>query len=285
MNDRSGNKEPTAPQLVTFDAILPTTMAFRAEEAGVKRAALDPLTLFVLSVLAGAFIAFGAIFATTVMAGNVTITAPDGQVLSYGALPYGVVRLLAGLVFSLGLILVVIGGAELFTGNNMIVMAWAGGKIRTRDVVANWVIAFAGNAVGAFMTAVLTFYSTQYTFGGGAVGLAALTTANAKTSLAFFPSLILGILCNTLVCLAVWMCYSASQQHRSNFHCHIADRGFRGLRLRAQHRQYLFHSYRLVHRSGSSEFVLERDRQNACGLSQSDLEQFPVGQSDSGHHR
>jgi formate/nitrite transporter len=209
MDDRSGNKEPTAPQLVTFDAILPTTMAFRAEEAGVKRAALDPLTLFVLSVLAGAFIAFGAIFATTVMAGNVTITAPDGQVLSYGALPYGVVRLLAGLVFSLGLILVVIGGAELFTGNNMIVMAWAGGKIRTRDVVANWVIAFAGNAVGAFMTAVLTFYSTQYTFGGGAVGLAALTTANAKTSLAFFPALILGILCNTLVCLAVWMCYSA----------------------------------------------------------------------------
>jgi formate transporter len=156
MDDRSGGKEPKAAQLVTFDAILPTTMAFRAEEAGVKRVALDPLTLFVLSVLAGAFIAFGAIFATTVMAGNVTISAPDGGVLSYGALPYGVVRLLAGLVFSLGLILVVIGGAELFS-NNMIVMAWAGGKIRTCDLVSNWVIAFAGNAAGAFMTAVLTF--------------------------------------------------------------------------------------------------------------------------------
>lgn len=209
MDDRSGNKEPKAVQLVTFEAILPTTMALRAEEAGVKRAALDPLTLFVLSVLAGSFIAFGAIFATTVMAGNMTITSPDGTIVSYGALPYGVVRLLAGFVFSLGLILVVIGGAELFTGNNMIVMAWAGGKIRTRDVVANWVIAFAGNAVGAFMTAVLTFYSTQYTFGAGTVGLAALTTANAKTSLAFIPAVALGILCNTLVCLAVWMCYSA----------------------------------------------------------------------------
>ena len=209
MDDRSGGKEPKAAQLVTFDAILPTTMAFRAEEAGVKRAALDPLTLFVLSVLAGAFIAFGAIFATTVMAGNVTISAPDGGIVSYGALPFGVVRLLAGLVFSLGLILVVIGGAELFTGNNMIVMAWAGGKIRTRDLVSNWAIAFAGNAAGAFTTAVLTFYSTQYTFGGGAVGLAALTIANAKTSLAFIPAVALGILCNALVCLAVWMCYSA----------------------------------------------------------------------------
>jgi formate/nitrite transporter len=203
-NDRGGNTEPPLPQLVTFDAILPPAMALRAEETGVKRINTDPMTRFVLSVLAGAFIAFGAIFATTVMAGNVEVSSTDGA-----RLPYGVVRLLGGLVFSLGLILVVVGGAELFTGNNLIVMAWASGKVRTRDLLENWVVAFAGNFVGAFMTAVLAFYSTQYSFGGGAVGLTALTTAHAKTSLAFIPALALGILCNALVCLGVWMCYGA----------------------------------------------------------------------------
>ena len=121
----------------------------------------------------------------------------------------GVARLLTGLVFSLGLILVVIGGAELFTGNNIIVMAWASGKVKTRALLLNWVLAFLGNFVGAFMTAALMFYTTQFTFGGGAVGLAALSIAQAKASLAFVPALMLGIMCNALVCLAVWMCFSA----------------------------------------------------------------------------
>src|SRR5262249_27905181 len=117
--------------------------------------------------------------------------------------------ILAGLVFSLGLVLVVIGRAELFTGNNLIVMAWASGKVRTRDLLYNWAVVFAGNFVCAFATAILVFYSTQYTFGGGAVELSALTTAHAKTSLAFVPALTLGVLCNALVCLGVWMCYGA----------------------------------------------------------------------------
>lgn len=171
-------------------------MAVRAEESGVKRASIDPITLFALSILAGAFISFGAIFATTVSAGAV-------------GMPYGVVRLLIGLVFSTGLIMVVIGGAELFTGSNIIVMAWASGKVTTRALLLNWVISFAGNFVGAIATAVLMFYTTQYTFGGGAVGLTALSTASAKTSLTFIPALTLGIMCNALVCLAVWMCFSA----------------------------------------------------------------------------
>ena len=171
-------------------------MAVRAEESGVKRASTDPITLFALSILAGAFISFGAIFATTVSAGAV-------------GMPYGVVRLLIGLVFSTGLIMVVIGGAELFTGSNIIVMAWASRKVTTRALLLNWVISFAGNFVGAIATAVLMFYTTQYTFGGGAVGLTALSTASAKTSLAFIPALTLGIMCNALVCLAVWMCFSA----------------------------------------------------------------------------
>jgi formate/nitrite transporter len=208
-NPLSGSKVPDPPQLVAFDAILPATMAVRAEDGGVKKASTDPLTLLVLSILAGAFIAFGAIFSTTVTAGSAVIAAADGAPAFSAALPYGVVRLLSGVVFSLGLMLVVVAGAELFTGNNLIVMAWASGKVKTRDLLLNWVVAFSGNFVGAFLTAALMFYSTQYTFGAGAVGLVALTTASSKTSLAFVPAVILGIMCNALVCLAAWMCYSA----------------------------------------------------------------------------
>jgi formate transporter len=210
MDDRpSGTNETPPPQLVTFDAILPAAMALRAEENGVRRAGMDPVTLLVLSVLGGAFVAFGAIFATTVSAGSIPVTSIDGTTALSAGLPYGIVRLLTGLAFTVGLILVVIGGAELFTGNNLIVMAWASGRVTSRDLLTNWVIAFSGNFVGAFFAAGLMFYSTQYTFGGGSVGLVALTTAHAKTSLAFMPALTLGIMCNALVCLAIWMCYSA----------------------------------------------------------------------------
>jgi formate/nitrite transporter len=188
------------PQSITFDTILPPAMALRAEAGGVARAALDPLAVFVLSLLAGAFISFGAVFATIV--GAVGVGADAG-------VPYGVMRLLIGGVFCAGLIMVIIGGAELFTGNNMLVMAWASGKVTTKAVLANWVIAFTGNFIGAIATAALVFASTHYTFGGGSVGLNALTIANGKTALALGPAFTLGILCNVLVCLAVWMCYSA----------------------------------------------------------------------------
>ena len=202
MSDRIG----PPPQSVSIDTILPAAMAQRAEAAGVIRAAMDPLAVFVLSILAGAFISFGAIFATAVGA---SVTNLPGEAGSAASLPYGVVRLLMGLVFCVGLILVVVGGAELFTGNNMLIMAWAGGKVTTKAVLANWVIAFTGNFIGAIGTAVLMFISTQYTFGNGAVGLNALSIAEGKTALAFMPAFTLGIFCNALVCLAVWMCYGA----------------------------------------------------------------------------
>jgi formate/nitrite transporter len=182
-------------------------MAVRAEESGVKRAATDPLTVFVLGILGGAFVSFGAIFATTVSAGSIAVSGSG--IAASAALPYGVVRLLSGLVFTVGLLLVVISGAELFTGNNIIAMAWASGKVKTRALLLNWLIVFAGNMVGAVATAVLAFYSMQYTFGAGAVGLAALNTAQAKAALPFVPAFMLGVLCNALVCLAVWMCFSA----------------------------------------------------------------------------
>jgi formate transporter len=202
-------RSATAPQFVSFDAILPATMAARAEESGVKKATADALSVLVLAVLGGAFISFGAIFATTVSAGGISIASAGGGAAFSAGLPYGVVKLLTGVVFSLGLILIVVAGAELFTGNNLIVMAWAGGKISTFDVGRNWIIVFAGNFVGAFATAVIMFLTTQYTFGGGAVGLAALNMANAKVGHDFVAAVALGIMCNALVCLSSWMCYGA----------------------------------------------------------------------------
>jgi formate transporter len=171
-------------------------MATRAEEVGRRKAELDTVTTFWLGVLAGAFIALGAVFATTVSAGG-------------AAAPYGLVRLAAGIAFSLGLILVVVGGAELFTGNTLIVMAWANRKVRTRSVLRNWLIVYAGNLVGAVSTAIVTFAAGQYLFGGGSVGLAALATGNAKAGLELVPAVALGMLCNALVCLAVWLTFSA----------------------------------------------------------------------------
>jgi len=181
---------------VSFDALPPRAMARRAEEVGCVKAGMSAANTFALAVLAGAFIAMGAIFATTVTAGG-------------ASMPYGVSRLLGGLAFSLGLILVVVAGAELFTGNNLIVMAWASRKVSTAQLLRNWVIVFAGNFAGAIATAGILFVGKQYTFGKGAVGEQALTTATAKTGLGFVQAIALAAFCNALVCLAVWLSYSA----------------------------------------------------------------------------
>ncbi len=182
---------------IRIDALLPAEMAQRAEQVGVRKAEMATLNLFALAVLAGAFIALGAVFATTLVVGV------------SGVLPYGVGRLLAGLAFCLGLILVVVGGAELFTGNSLIVMAWASRKVSTFALLRNWVVVYLGNFVGALGTAVLLFASKQYLFGAGAVGNTALGIANAKVQFDFLQAIVLGILCNALVCLAVWLTFSA----------------------------------------------------------------------------
>jgi formate transporter len=181
---------------VNFDALPPREMARKAEAVGATKAAMPIADTFALSVLAGAFIAMGAIFATTVTAGG-------------AAMPYGVSRLLGGLAFTLGLILVVVAGAELFTGNNLIVMAWASRKVSTARLLRNWAIVYAGNFAGAIATAGILFVSKQYTFGKGAVGEQALSIAEGKTSLGFVQAVALGAFCNALVCLAIWLTYSA----------------------------------------------------------------------------
>lgn len=194
---------------IRIDALLPQEMATRAEYLGVRKAEMPILKMFMLSVLAGAFIALGAIFATTVSAGSMAITTAGGETAYSTGLPFGVTRLLAGLVFSLGLILVVVGGAELFTGNNLIVMAWANGKVTAGALLRNWAIVYFGNFVGAIGTAILMFFTRQYTFGTNSIGIAALKTGVAKCDLTFIQAIALGILCNALVCMAVWLTFSA----------------------------------------------------------------------------
>jgi len=194
---------------IRIDALLPQEMATRAEYLGARKAEMPFIKMFMLSVLAGAFISLGAIFATTVGAGNMVMSGADGDLVLNAGWPYGVTRLLSGLVFCLGLILVVVGGAELFTGNNLIVMAWASGKVTAQALLRNWGIVYLGNFVGAIGTAILMFFARQYTFGANAVGIAALKIAVAKCELTFIQAIALGILCNALVCLAVWLTFSA----------------------------------------------------------------------------
>jgi formate/nitrite transporter len=195
MAEQDGEK--TAPAPPGLDALLPDAMARKAEALGAAKAARDVPGLFMLAVLAGAFIAFGAMLSTVVATG-----AAD-------ALPYGVARLLIGLSFSLGLILVVVGGAELFTGDALMVMALAGGRLRLVGMLRAWAIIYAGNFAGAVGTAVLVFLSGHALSDGGAVGRTALAIATAKAGIAPVEGFFLGVLCNVLVCLAVWLSFSA----------------------------------------------------------------------------
>lgn len=179
----------------SMDAYTPAEMAHRVQTVGVAKANLGAATMFALAVLAGAFIALGANLATIAFTDN--------------GLGYGVSRLLGGLVFSLGLILVIVGGAELFTGNNLIIMAWASGILSTSRLLRNWALVYLGNFVGALGTAVGVYVSRQWTFDAHHVGATALTIAHAKVQYDCLSAFALGALCNALVCLAVWLCFSA----------------------------------------------------------------------------
>ena len=194
---------------IHIDSLLPAEMALRVEQIGVRKAEMPAFAMFTLAVLAGAFISLGGIFATTISAGSITTITPEGVLAATTGLPYGVTRLLAGLAFCLGLILVVVGGAELFTGNNLIVMAWASGKVTARALLRNWVIVYLGNFVGSMATAIMMFFTRQHTFGADAVGIAALKIAVAKVDYTFLQAVALGVLCNALVCMAVWLTFSA----------------------------------------------------------------------------
>lgn len=180
---------------VGIDAYSPKEIAARVEAAGVSKATLPLVPLFALALLAGAFIALGAMFYTLTITGS-----PFG---------FGPTKALGGLVFSLGLILVVVAGAELFTGNALIVIAWVDGKIPLAALLRNWGVVYLGNLIGSLVMAALMAGSGALDTGDGAVAATAAAIAEAKTGLSFGEAFLRGVLCNILVCLAVWLSLAA----------------------------------------------------------------------------
>jgi len=179
----------------SVDAYTPKEIAARIEKAGVSKSLSDPIRVMALSILAGAFIALGAVFFTVV-------TYDSGHIAA------GLMRLLGGLVFCLGLILVVVAGAELFTGNNLIVMAYVDGKVSFCQLMKNWLIVYTGNFIGALGILLLIYLSNHWLIADGAVGAKAILIANAKVNLSWVEAFSRGILCNILVCLAIWLCFA-----------------------------------------------------------------------------
>ena len=182
--------ERTAP-MSGVETYTPSEVARAVETKGVAKATAAAFPTFVLGVLAGAFIAFGAVLSTVVGTGS--------------ELGFGPTRWLAGIAFSLGLILVVIAGAELFTGNNLVVMSLVERHITTAQLARNWTLVFAGNFVGALSIVAGVWFARWWQLGEGATGASALSIAATKTALPFEVVFVRGILCNALVCLAVWL--------------------------------------------------------------------------------
>ena len=179
------------PELFGFDAFAPREIAARIEAIGVAKARLPLLSTLMLAVLAGAFIGLGAL--------NYMLVRSD-PTLGFAARQLG-----GGVAFSLGLILVVVAGAELFTGNNLLVMAWADRKITTAEVLRNWVLVCAGNFVGAAGLAVLVYLSGHTAMNNGLIAEQVVRIASAKCAMPLPEAFLKGVLCNLLVCMAVWM--------------------------------------------------------------------------------
>jgi formate/nitrite transporter len=174
-----------------MDAYSPQQIAERVDNIGVTKARLPLLSMAMLGMLAGAFIGLGALYFTLV--------------ISDAGLSFAVARVLGGVCFSLGLLLVVVAGAELFTGNNLLAMAWADGKVSTTEVLRNWVVVCAANFAGAAGLALLVFLSGHAGMNSGAVAQSYLKIAIAKSTVPVTELFFRGVLCNVLVCMAVWM--------------------------------------------------------------------------------
>ena len=178
----------------SIDAYKPKEIADRIEQVSISKSTLDPSKVFALAILAGAFIALAAVFYTLVI--HESTMSP------------GITRLLGGFVFSLGLVLVLIAGAELFTGNNLLVMACVDNKITFKQLMINWSLVFFGNLVGSLAIVLLIYLSDHWLISDGKVGSKAIMIANSKVNLSFMVAFSRGILCNILVCMAVWMCFA-----------------------------------------------------------------------------
>ena len=191
MADRAS---PPQPPIFSLNAYSPAEIKEAVEKVGVKKANLPFLASFMLAVIAGGSIGLGALYYTVIV--------------SDAGLSFATARVMGGVVFSLGLVIVLVGGAELFTGNNLIVMAWASGHVSTKEMLRNWVIVYFGNLIGAVGLVVLVFFSHHLDMNGGRVGLSILNTAVAKIQPDAVTLFFKGVLCNLLVCLAVWLAYA-----------------------------------------------------------------------------
>ncbi|SFM90004.1 formate transporter [Izhakiella capsodis] len=178
-----------------FNLLMPAEMAKVAEDAGVYKATKHPFTTFFLAITAGVFISIAFVF---------YITATTGT----GVMPFGVAKLIGGLCFSLGLMLVVVCGADLFTSTVLIVVAKASGRISWTQLIYNWINVYIGNLCGTLLFVTLIWFSGQHMLANGAWGANLLETADHKLHHSFIEAVCLGILANLMVCLAVWMSYS-----------------------------------------------------------------------------
>ncbi len=178
-----------------FDSLLPPEMAAKAEDVGVGKATKDPIKSFLLAMTAGVYIGIAFVFYTTVTTGA-------------GDMPWGMTRFVGGLAFSVGLILVVITGGELFTSSVLAVIARASGKISWRLLLVNWGVVYLGNMVGAILLVGVMLVAKQYLWNSGGIGLNHLLIAQHKLHHDFWQAVMLGIMCNVLVCAAVWMTFS-----------------------------------------------------------------------------
>lgn len=180
---------------ITFDDYSPSDMEKRVEAASAAKAKLSLLSLFMLAILAGSFIALGAEF--------YTLATFDSN------LSYGLTKIVGGVAFSLGLILVIVAGAELFTGNNLAMMGFASRIVTYKQLLKNWGVSYIGNFIGSIGLVVLMYFTNLWKIKESLLGAKAVLIALDKINLTFIEALSRGILCNTLVCLAVWLCFSA----------------------------------------------------------------------------
>ncbi|WP_176083829.1 formate transporter FocA [Martelella sp. HB161492] len=179
----------------SFDLFPPHEMARKAEDIGVAKVHKDNLSCFVSAMTAGAFIGIAFVFYTVVTTDN-------------GAMGWGANKFIGGLAFSLGLMLVVVNGGDLFTSTVLTVVAKASGKITWAELGKNWVIVYAGNFVGAFGLVIIMQLAKHWESDSGLLGINYMAIAQHKLHHSFIQAVALGAMCNVLVCLGVWMSYA-----------------------------------------------------------------------------
>ncbi|MDR4497262.1 MAG: formate/nitrite transporter family protein [Candidatus Scalindua sp.] len=191
----SSTAQLASTPFIDIDAYAPKMMANRVGQVGISKANMGFLTTLALSILAGVFIALGVQLEMMV-----THTATSN---------FGLNALVGGVVFTMALVLIVITGAELFTGNCLIAMSFFAGKITSGDLNRNLIIAFIGNFLGALSIVFWIYISAQWTANNYLLGAKIVIAANDKVNMSFGVAFARGVLCNSLVCLGIWLCYSA----------------------------------------------------------------------------